>query len=640
MSTKNFQFKKTENDVRKAARQRVAAYIRVSTDSADQENSFEAQERYFNRLLQENPQWISAGVYSDYGLSGTDAEKRTGFQRILRHCREGKIDRIICKSISRFSRNTADLIASLQILRDCRVTILFEKEALDTADTTGDFILTTLGAIAQEESRSISGNILWSQKKRFPKGEVRNQKLYGYRYNGETVITESGYRYRDIEIVDGEAEIVRRVFSEAAAGLKYVDIARQLNRDGVRPPVSPYTEKRRQSPAQGQLKKELDEGWTAQQISQMLRRERYTGDVLVQKTYTVDYLTHKVRRNEGEMEQYLVRGHHPAIIDRALFEEVQKILQWKTQRREAACGSHAPRAFSGRLLCAACGRYYHVRNTQNHPIWYCPSASRNNGRTVCRAERVYEEQIIRMFRRAVTERFSLTALPAADDVRAADLFSGRFCGNAGDMCGFSQAAAGFVEQMRERLENVQRFDYMERDRAFHKRRIASVRRGAEDIRKRIRFLQALKDAQDIRKHVLGGENTAQAGDICAGLEAERKRLAESEAEEERLIRRLEYLEGYWAELERDFDRRERAIQWMKGLPEGQAGVVQFLNGMTDEYAGAFALSITVYDPLHYSIHWFDDTRTEVEMCANIEGFRHTAAYFDGHAMKDKDYRGK
>lgn len=248
---------------------KVAAYIRVSTDTSDQENSYETQERYFSRLLEQNPDWISAGIYSDYGISGTDGEKRTGFRRILRHCREGKIDRVVCKSISRFARNTTDFMVALRTLHDSGATILFEKENLDTADPTSDFILTTLGAIAQEESRSISGNIRWGMQKRFPKGDVRNELLYGYRYNGETVVTESGYKYKDIEIVEEEAEVVRRIFRMVADGESYPRIAQALNFDHIPPPVSPITRKRKKGAKKGQLKSSLEEGWTLNQVSQI-----------------------------------------------------------------------------------------------------------------------------------------------------------------------------------------------------------------------------------------------------------------------------------------------------------------------------------------------------------------------------------
>lgn len=174
----------------------VAAYIRVSTDSSDQENSYETQERYFHQLIENNPDWNPIGVYSDYGISGTVKDKRVGFKRLLRHCRERKIDRIVCKSISRFSRNTADFMTALNTLHDNNVTILFEKENLDTADPTSDFILTTLAAIAQEESRSISRNINLGNKMRYPRGEVKNMVIYGYRYNGKMLIPCGGANRR------------------------------------------------------------------------------------------------------------------------------------------------------------------------------------------------------------------------------------------------------------------------------------------------------------------------------------------------------------------------------------------------------------------------------------------------------------
>jgi DNA invertase Pin-like site-specific DNA recombinase len=542
----------------------VAAYIRVSTDAADQENSFETQERYFNQMLLKYPECVSAGIYSDYGISGTSGEKRTGFKRILRHCMEGKIDRIVCKSISRFSRNTADFMTALRILREYHVTILFEKEALDTSDPTSEFILTTLGAIAQEESRSISGNINWSNRKRFPKGEVRNQQLYGYRYNGRMIITESGYRYRDIEIVEEEAEVVRRIFTEAAAGTLYADIARGLNRDGVAPPESAYTKKRKEQSVKGQLKSHLDEGWTARHISQILQKERYVGDVRIQKTYTVDYLTHQVRKNNGEVEQYLVRDHHPAIVSRELYEEVQKVIALNAQCYGARGKNRQMRIFSGRLICAECGRFYNVRNTRSHPIWFCPSASRNNGKVICHAEKVYEEQIVRMLRVAILERFHLTTANVTDCVM-----------ETGD----------FVKQMYSRLENVQRLDYVERDRAFYKRRIAAIGKSGEDARK--------------------------------------QGLTDHEAEKDQLVRRLDYLERYWEELEADVVRREAAIEWIKTLSTAHEGTDELLNGMSGKYFKAFVLSVTIHSPLRYTVHWFDDTRTEVELDTNIEDFRYT-----------------
>lgn len=547
---------------------RVAAYIRVSTDLADQENSYETQERYFRRLLEQNAGWRSAGIYSDHGITGTCGEKRMGFRRLLRHCREGRIDRVICKSISRFARNTADFMMALATLRESRVTILFEKEGLDTANATSGFILTTLAAIAQEESRSISQNVCWSNEKRFPQGEVHNREIYGYRFTRQVITTQRGYCYRAVEVVPEEADVVRWVFGQVAAGAGYKALARELNRRQIPRRASAYTKKRMQHPASGQLKAEIDEGWTDSQIISMVKNERYTGDVLVQKTYTQDYLTHKKHPNKGEMAQYLVHNHHPAIISRALFAQVEQV----RRARAGKTAGGAPRGFSGRLVCGCCGRFYHVRNTRNRPIWFCPSTTRNNGRALCGSKKVYEQQIVRMFRKAISQRFRLAVAPLPDDVAAADILSGRYQGCAGLLA----PAASFVGQMLARLETLQRMDFMERDRAFLQRKV-----------------------------------------LAATLAAEQTGLAAAEAEAAAWRERLDYMEAYWMLLEKDHDCRARAIDWMRGLAAGKEGTVEFLNGMTEAYVKAFVLSITIRDPLHATFRWFDDTQTEVEMDSNV-----------------------
>ncbi len=532
--------------------EKVAGYIRVSTDATDQENSFETQERYFNQMLSKNPNWVSAGIYSDYGVSGTNGEKRTGFKRIMRHCREGKIDRIVCKSISRFARNTSDFITSIKILNNCNVTILFENEALDTADPSSEFVLTTLGAIAQEESRSISSNINWANQKRFPKGEVGNLNLYGYRYNGKTITTKSGYKYRDIEIVEEEAKVIRRIFTEVADEMPFVDIARGLNEDGIAPPETYYTRRRKEKSLKGQLNSQLDEGWTSRHISQILRRERYVGDVLVQKTYTVDFLTHKRRTNKGEMEQYLVHDHHQAIVSRKLYDAAQAVRE-RNIIEYGGRGDKIIQAFSGRIICGECGRYYNIRHSQDYPVWFCPSTSRNNGITICHAESLKEEHIVQMYQKAVEYRFHLTLEPLqSDNVNLLDIMGGIWECDDG----------GYVAQMRARLESIQTMDYMERDRTFLKHKI--------------------ENEKDITK-------------------------------KQKLIERLDYLESYWEDVEKDFEQRQRAIEWMKTLPTGREGIERLINGMANEYFKAFVLSIIVHTPKKCTVHWFDDTRTEVEM---------------------------
>ena len=620
---------------------RVAAYIRVSTDSSDQENSYETQDRYFTELLTRNPEWIGAGVYSDYGISGTNQQHRTGYKRLLRHCREEKIDRIVCKSISRFARNTSDFMTALNILHDHHVTILFEKEGLDTADPTSDFILTTLAAIAQEESRSISSNIRWGNKKRYPKGQVRNYDIYGYRYaEGKNAFEtmEDGYEIRRVELVEEEAAIVRRSLQEVEDGERYSDSARRLNYEHI--PAPDQGKAKRKIRGRTTVKEGIETGWTSAMISRMITLERYCGDALLQKTYTPDFLTHKSRKNEGEMPQYLVRDHHPAIISREQFERVQKIRQGNAARYGNG-GKRTDRPFSGRLICAHCGRAYNIRNVSHYPIWFCPTSALNNGKAVCHAEKIYEEQAVRMFRKAFTERFRLLSEPVMDDVKVADIMSGRYGEEEGPRCSFDQRADGFVEQIRQRLVNIQKMDFMERDREFLKRQIEALNLTISEAADRRRILVTQRDTMEIRKELLNDElvddSTLAALDTHIGEEA--ARIQEAEEEKRRLGQRLTHLESYWEQLEAGHEERDKALEWIKTLPEGREGTIAFLNGLTSTYVKAFALSITVHDPLHYTVHWFDDTFTDVEMYSNIEDYRCTAVYFDGQRMREK-YRRK
>lgn len=387
----------------------VAAYIRVSTDHHDQEESYETQHTYFTRLLGTTPSWVCAGIYSDCGISGTSREGRTGFNRLLRHCEEGRIDRIITKSISRFVRNSRDFLRALEVLKTNHVTILFEKEHLDTAIVQNDLMFTAFGAIAQEESRSISANIRWGIRSRGPRGETRNIPIYGYRYDDSDhpfQVTDSGYSFRKVQIVEDEAAVIRRIFQETADGSSYISIARSLNRDRIPAPTGIVSTPRqaRFPPQNGVLKPGITEGWTARHITQIIRLERYTGDVLLQKTYRPDYKCRRTLRNHGELPQFYIRNHHPAIVSRELFLQAQTIRQINSARyaRHTAPFSHP---LSGRLICAHCGRFYRTRNRRNRPIWYCASTAQDNGLDVCHAPIVYESQIMDLCARAFAERF-------------------------------------------------------------------------------------------------------------------------------------------------------------------------------------------------------------------------------------------
>ena len=624
-----------------AVKLRVAAYARVSSASDDQLNSFASQTQHYISLISSNENWSLVDIYADEGITGTSVDKREDFKRLLADCRRGLVDRILVKSISRFARNTSDFMTALNTLHEHQVTILFEKEGLDTADPTSDFILTTLAAIAQEESRSISSNIRWGNKKRYPKGQVRNYDIYGYRYaEGKNAFEtmEDGYEIRRVELVEEEATIVRRIFQEVEDGERYSDIARRLNYEHI--PAPDQGKAKRKIRGRTTVKEGIETGWTSAMISRMIALERYCGDALLQKTFTPDYLTHKSRKNEGEMPQYLVRDHHPAIISRDQFERVQKIRQGNAARYGNG-GKRADRPFSGRLICAHCGRAYNIRNASHYPIWFCPTSALNNGKAVCHAEKIYEEQAVRMFRKAFTDRFHLLSEPVLDDVKVADIMSGRYGEEDGPMCGFDQRADSFVEQIRQRLVNIQKMDFMERDRGFLKRQIEALNLTISEAADRRRILSTQRDTMEIRKELLN-DTKVDDGELAAlgnRIESESARIREAEEDREKLEQRLTHLERYWEQLEAGHEERDRALEWIGTLPKGREGTIAFLNGLTSTYVKAFALSIIVYDPLHYTVHWFDDTSTDVKMYSNIEDYRCTAVYFDGQRMREK-YRRK
>ena len=483
---------------------RVAAYIRVSTDNNNQEDSYEMQQRYFMKLLSGNPQWISAGIYSDYGISGTTSEQRKGFRRLLRHCQEGRIDRIVTKSISRFSRNTRDFLKAMEILKEKNVTILFEKENFDTAIARNDLFVTILGAIAQEESQSIAANMRQGIQQRFPKGEMRNVAVYGYRYaEGEDSleIMESGYRRRKVEIIDEQAKVVRRVFEEAEKGYRYVEIARRLNFDHIPKPESAVTVQRnkmKQTPV-GTLNAGIDEGWTGRHVKQMLVLERYCGDALLQKTFTPDYKTHKSVKNRGELPQYYIEENHPAIVSREQYQNVQEICCAK----DNLYGKKIRYPFSGRIVCTQCGRFYVTRNRNRNPIWVCPSTRENNGKNICHAEKLYERQLIAVCRKAVMERFDLIDEKLKNSISENKTETPENRSYTKIDWNFTAGNQGIIKSILKRMEQIHQADDMEHDLTFLQQQISRMK---DQVEKNLQYLETVKAALDValmRKETLG-----------------------------------------------------------------------------------------------------------------------------------------
>ncbi|MCD8075191.1 MAG: recombinase family protein [Lachnospiraceae bacterium] len=349
-------------------KKRVAAYCRVSTEMEIQESSLTVQMESFRTQIDSREDWKLVDVYADKGASGTSAEGRSDFLRMLADCREGKIDYIITKSISRFARNTAECLSIVRELKMYGVFVYFEKERLDTANSASEMVLSILAAIAQEESRSISENFKWSYRKRSEAGEAHWTAIYGYmKKNGETFVPDPE-----------TAPVVRRIFDEYYHGRSTTQIAEGLVRDGI--------------PAKRGGK------WTSAVLDRLLENEKYVGDVLCQKYYVTDLLSHKMVRNKGELPFYYISNHHEPIVDRSVFEAVKEIRSLKNLKNGSA-----QYPYFGRLCCPICGEKLVRSNVvvgDRFPAWHCPP---EKGNAFCAGYYIKEKYVDRVLRQAYEE---------------------------------------------------------------------------------------------------------------------------------------------------------------------------------------------------------------------------------------------
>ena len=355
---------------------RVAAYCRVSTELDVQTDSFELQESYYTQLICNTPGWRNAGIYIDQGISGTQRSQRMGFQRMIRHCEESKIDRILCKSISRFARNTTDLLETVRLLKKLNISVIFEKECIDTLSVQSEFLLSTIAAIAQEESRSISENMNWSFKKRFQRGIPIFRRILGYNIEGKG-------NERQITINKKEAAIVHEIYDLALDGKRYSTIARMMMQKNYKT-------------AKGRSE------WTLDTVKGILTNERYTGGALCQKTYTPDYLTHKYIRNNGARQQYFIENHHHEIISHEMFYLVQNtVIKNKTGKNK----KNKVYPLSARVICGNCGANYHRYSSYNNGTWKCSRSIKS--KNLCGTQSILESQLDSIMLKALEMRYDL-----------------------------------------------------------------------------------------------------------------------------------------------------------------------------------------------------------------------------------------
>ena len=330
---------KSQGEIKQSKRLRVAAYCRVSTDDKEQINSYKAQIEYYTEKINKNPEWQMAGIFADEGISGTQAKKRPEFLKMIRLCRQGKIDLILTKSFSRFARNTVDSVDYIRELRALGIGVVSEKENMNTLNEDSEMLITILSCFAQAESESISKNVTWGVRQSFKSGNVPMQykKLLGYK-KGKNDLPE---------IIPEEAEIVKEIFRRYLDGSSMEQIADCLN-------------------AKGLTTKGGDSPYRKVVIQRILTNEKYTGDALLQKTYITDCITKKSRKNNGELPMYLVKNHHEPIISRTDFNRVQEEMARRSAKRSVAekltktdQGKYSAKyALSELLVCGECGTHY------------------------------------------------------------------------------------------------------------------------------------------------------------------------------------------------------------------------------------------------------------------------------------------
>ncbi|NQI87759.1 recombinase family protein [Streptococcus suis] len=353
-------------------KRRVAGYARVSTDHEDQATSYESQMRYYSEYINGRDDWEFVKMYSDEGISGTNTKLRTGFKAMVEDALNGKIDLIITKSVSRFARNTVDSLTTVRQLKEVGVEIYFEKENIWTLDSKGELLITIMSSLAQEESRSISENVTWGLRKQFAEGKVHfpYTNVLGFRAGEDGAI-----------VVDqDEAKTVRYIFQQALIGKSPYHIAKDLTEQGIPSPSG-------------------KSHWNATTIKRMLRNEKYKGDALLQKTYTIDFLTKKKNINRGELPQYYVENNHEAIVDRETFDAVQQVLDNKGRKSSTTI-------FSSKLVCGDCGHFFgskvwHSTSKYRRVIYRCNE--KYNGSSKCSTPHVTEEEVKQWFVLAVNQ---------------------------------------------------------------------------------------------------------------------------------------------------------------------------------------------------------------------------------------------
>lgn len=366
---------------------RVGAYCRVSTDSADQLNSYKSQVAYYTDMIKKNKEWVLADIYADEAITGTQVAKREDFQRMINDCMNGEIDMVITKSISRFARNTLDTLKYVRMLKERNIAVYFEDEKINTLTMDGELLLVVLSSVAQQEVENISANVKKGLKMKMKRGElVGFQGCLGYDYHKDT---------KTITVNEEEAEIVRYIFNRYIEGAGGSVIAHELENLGYKTKYGSST-------------------WVQSTVIGIIKNEKYKGDLLLGKTFTVDPISKRRLENFGEEDKFYIRNHHEPIISEEVFEKAQEILARRNVNRGKIGEGNTKRekysrkyAFSCMLECGFCGgtltrRNWHSSSQYSKVIWQCVTATKK-GKKFCKhskgiPETAIEEAFVESYR--------------------------------------------------------------------------------------------------------------------------------------------------------------------------------------------------------------------------------------------------
>ena len=474
-------------------RQRVAAYVRVSTDGDEQLESFQSQKQYYQDKISENRDWVMVGIYADEAITGTKVDKREQFQRMIQDCMDGKIDVIMTKSVSRFSRNTVDILQYVRLLKGKGIAVIFEKENINTLTEQGEMMLTLMGTLAQNEVESTSKNVKLGIKMKMKRGELMGfNGCLGYDYHPED---------KTITVNEAEAETVRLIFELYLQGYGTYTIAKRLE-------------------ALGKVNKKGVVKWTDSGVRGIIKNEKYKGDLLLQKTITTDPISKRRIENFGEEEQYYVHDHHEPIVSREVWEQAKEIRLSRNHPSNMKADGKREKytkkyAFSSMCECGFCGtkltrRTLHSGSKYETPVWYCRNAA-NKGKHNCPNSKSMRESILE---NAFLEAYKLLA-GSFDDVidSVIDTIQGISTNNE-DISRLKkeQKALDNLEQRRKRLTDLYLDEGISKEAYDEKYEELTMK--IQKTKESIRILQDnVSNQKDVSKRMASLKKALSDGDI-------------------------------------------------------------------------------------------------------------------------------